>query len=48
MVYINSSNNADFRVPFGGTKQSGIGAEWGEAGLAPYSYNKAVHLNMTA
>lgn len=47
MVYINCSNNADFRVPFGGTKQSGIGSEMGEAGLAPYSYIKAVHLNMS-
>lgn len=46
MVWINSSNDADFRVPFGGVKQSGIGRELGEAGLAAYSQTKAVHVNM--
>lgn len=46
MVWINSSNDSDFRVPFGGVKQSGIGRELGEAGLAAYSQTKAVHVNM--
>lgn len=46
MVWINSSNDSDFRVPFGGVKQSGIGRELGEAGLAGYSQTKAVHVNM--
>ncbi|KAL0938441.1 putative aldehyde dehydrogenase [Colletotrichum truncatum] len=46
MVWINSSNDSDIRVPFGGVKQSGIGRELGEAGLAAYSQTKAVHLNM--
>lgn len=46
MVWINSSNDSDFRVPFGGVKQSGIGRELGEAGLAAYSQIKAVHVNM--
>ncbi|KAK4200486.1 aldehyde dehydrogenase [Triangularia verruculosa] len=48
MVWINSSNDSDFRVPFGGVKQSGIGRELGEAGLAPYSNVKAIHVNMAA
>ncbi|KAI5867048.1 aldehyde dehydrogenase [Durotheca rogersii] len=46
MVWINSSNDSDFRVPFGGVKQSGIGRELGEAGLAAYSQIKAVHVNL--
>jgi aldehyde dehydrogenase (NAD+) len=45
-VWINSSNDSDFRIPFGGVKQSGIGRELGEAGLAAYSNVKAVHVNM--
>ncbi|KIN06264.1 hypothetical protein OIDMADRAFT_101041 [Oidiodendron maius Zn] len=46
MVWINSSNDSDFRVPFGGVKQSGIGRELGEAGLAGYTQTKAIHVNM--
>jgi aldehyde dehydrogenase (NAD+) len=46
MVWVNSSNDSDLRVPFGGVKQSGIGRELGEAGLAAYSQTKAVHVNM--
>lgn len=46
MVWINSSNDSDYRVPFGGVKQSGIGRELGEAGLAAYSTIKAIHVNM--
>lgn len=46
MVWINSSNDSDWRIPFGGVKQSGIGRELGEAGLAAYSNIKAVHVNM--
>lgn len=46
MVWINSSNDSDFRVPFGGVKQSGIGRELGEAGLAGYTNAKAVHVNI--
>lgn len=48
MVWINSSNDSDFRIPFGGVKQSGIGRELGEAGLAPYCNVKAIHVNMAA
>ncbi|KAG9785253.1 Aldehyde dehydrogenase [Exophiala dermatitidis] len=46
MVWINSSNDSDFRVPFGGVKQSGIGRELGEAGLAAYTQTKSVHVNL--
>ena len=46
MVWINSSNDSDFRIPFGGVKQSGIGRELGEAGLEGYSHTKAIHVNM--
>ncbi|KUL90320.1 hypothetical protein ZTR_01938 [Talaromyces verruculosus] len=45
-VWINSSNDTDFRVPFGGFKQSGIGRELGEAGLEAYTQIKAVHVNL--
>ncbi|KAI2465911.1 aldehyde dehydrogenase, partial [Annulohypoxylon bovei var. microspora] len=45
-VYINSSSAPDCRVPFGGTKQSGIGSENGEAGLLPYFYTKSIYINM--
>ncbi|KAH8424763.1 mitochondrial aldehyde dehydrogenase [Aspergillus melleus] len=47
-VWINSSNDSDSRTPFGGVKQSGIGRELGEAGLAAYSSIKAVHVNIGA
>ena len=46
MVWVNSSQDSDFRIPFGGVKQSGIGRELGEAGLAAYSQTKSVHVNM--
>lgn len=46
MVWINASNNSDYRVPFGGVKQSGIGRELGQAGLDAYSQLKSVHLNL--
>jgi aldehyde dehydrogenase (NAD(P)+) len=46
MVWVNSSQDSDPRIPFGGVKQSGIGRELGEAGLEAYSQIKAVHVNM--
>ena len=46
MVWINSSNDSDYRVPFGGVKQSGIGRELGEAGIDAYTNIKAIHVNM--
>ena len=46
MVWVNSSNDSDFRIPFGGVKQSGVGRELGEEGLRAYTNAKAVHVNM--
>lgn len=46
MVWVNSSQDASVQVPFGGVKQSGIGRELGEAGLAAYTNLKAVHVNL--
>ncbi|KJK88091.1 hypothetical protein H633G_08041 [Metarhizium anisopliae BRIP 53284] len=46
MVWVNSSNDSEIQVPFGGVKQSGIGRELGEAGLAAYTETKAVHVNL--
>ncbi|KAM0279918.1 hypothetical protein ACHAQH_004359 [Verticillium albo-atrum] len=46
MVWVNSSNDSDYRVPFGGVKQSGIGRELGEAGIEAYTVAKSVHINL--
>jgi aldehyde dehydrogenase (NAD(P)+) len=46
MVWINSSNDSDWRIPFGGVKGSGIGRELGEEGLKAYTQVKSVHVNM--
>ena len=47
VVWVNSSNDSDFRIPFGGIKQSGIGSELGEEGLLAYTVVKAIHINTT-
>ncbi|CAK9437280.1 uncharacterized protein LODBEIA_P16580 [Lodderomyces beijingensis] len=46
MVWINSSNDSDVRIPFGGVKMSGVGRELGEYGLSMYTQAKAVHVNI--
>lgn len=46
-VWINSSNEEDPTVPFGGFKESGIGRELGETGVETYLQTKSVHLNMS-
>ena len=46
MVWVNSSNDSDVRVPFGGVKESGLGRELGEEGLRGYYNVKAVHVNL--
>lgn len=46
MVWINSSNDSDYHIPFGGVKMSGNGRELGEYGLSTYTQAKAVHVNM--
>lgn len=46
MVWINSSNDSHFQIPFGGYKSSGIGRELGKYALDAYSQPKAVHVNL--
>jgi aldehyde dehydrogenase (NAD(P)+) len=46
VVWINSSNDSDFRIPFGGVKQSGIGRELGEEGIRAYTSRRSVHVNV--
>lgn len=46
MVWINSSNDSDCHVPFGGVKMSGVGRELGEYGLSMYTQAKAIHVNL--
>lgn len=46
MVWINSSQDSDVRIPFGGVKQSGIGRELGEAGLEAYTTIQSIHVNL--
>ncbi|KAH7329375.1 aldehyde dehydrogenase domain-containing protein [Stachybotrys elegans] len=48
MVWVNSSNDSDVRVPFGGVKESGLGRELGEEGLRGYYNIKAVHVNLSS
>ncbi|KAK5203024.1 mitochondrial aldehyde dehydrogenase [Exophiala xenobiotica] len=45
-VWINSSYDSHFAIPFGGYKQSGIGRELGEYALSAYTKVKAVHVNL--
>lgn len=47
-VFVNFTFAADFRMPFGGFKMSGIGRELGDEGLQAFQQCKAVHLNLTA
>lgn len=46
MVWINSNNDSDIKIPFGGVKMSGHGRELGEYGLEEYTQAKAVHVNL--
>ena len=45
-VWLNSSQDSDHRIPFGGFKSSGVGRELGQAGFDAYTQIKAVHVNM--
>ncbi|ANB13587.1 aldehyde dehydrogenase (NAD(+)) ALD2 [Sugiyamaella lignohabitans] len=45
-VWINSTNDSDIRIPFGGFKMSGIGSELGEYGLKTYTQVKSVQINL--
>ncbi|KAK6825907.1 Aldehyde dehydrogenase [Apiospora arundinis] len=46
MVYINESNNVDWKLAFRGSKQSGLGTELGESGLDAYLEDKVIHVNL--
>ncbi|AOA62394.1 Aldehyde dehydrogenase [NAD(P)+] 1 [Komagataella phaffii CBS 7435] len=46
-VYINSSNDDNIRVPFGGFKMSGTGSELGMEGVLAYTKIQAIHTNLT-
>ncbi|KAM7215794.1 aldehyde dehydrogenase [Rhypophila decipiens] len=45
MVWVNESNNTDWKLPFGGFKQSGLGRELGQSSLEAYLEEKVVHVN---
>lgn len=44
-IYINSSNNEDVKVPFGGFKMSGIGRELGAEAFNLYTVSKSIYFN---
>lgn len=46
MIWINSSGDSHFGIPFGGYKSSGIGRELGQYALDAYTQSKAVHVNL--
>ncbi|KAF7543011.1 hypothetical protein G7Z17_g11095 [Cylindrodendrum hubeiense] len=46
MVFINSSGDAHFGIPFGGCKASGMGRELGQYALDAYTQSKAIHVNL--
>lgn len=43
-VWVNNHFHLDPRVPFGGHKESGIGTEWGVAGLISYCNSQSLYL----
>jgi 5-carboxymethyl-2-hydroxymuconic-semialdehyde dehydrogenase len=44
MVWINSQNVRDLRIPFGGVKDSGVGREGGRYSLDFYSDTETIHV----
>lgn len=46
MVFVNSSGDGHWGVPFGGYKSSGMGRELGLEALEAYSQKKSVHVNL--
>lgn len=46
MVWINSSGDSHYGIPFGGYKSSGIGRELGQYAIDAYTQPKAVHVNL--
>lgn len=47
-VYINSSNDEDMKVPFGGMKMSGFGRELSDDALSLYTETKSIFINYGA
>lgn len=45
-IWINSSNDQDYHLPFGGHKMSGIGSELGGYGIDSYLRPKSVQVNL--
>lgn len=45
-VWINSSNDEEIVMPFGGFKMSGMGRELGASGVDTFLQNKSVHINI--
>lgn len=45
-VWVNSSNDEEPAIPFGGFKMSGIGRELGDAGVETFTQTKAIHMNI--
>lgn len=46
-VWVNSSNDEEISVPFGGFKMSGVGRELGQSGVSSYTQVKAAHINLS-
>lgn len=46
-VWVNSSNDEEISVPFGGFKMSGIGRELGQSGVDSYTQLKSAHINLS-
>jgi 5-carboxymethyl-2-hydroxymuconic-semialdehyde dehydrogenase len=44
MVWVNSQNVRDLRIPFGGTKYSGIGREGGHYSFDFYTETQVIHI----
>jgi aldehyde dehydrogenase (NAD+) len=46
-VWVNTYNQYDPAIPFGGYKQSGFGRELGERALELYTENKSVWIDLS-
>jgi 5-carboxymethyl-2-hydroxymuconic-semialdehyde dehydrogenase len=44
MIWINSQNTRDLRIPFGGSKYSGIGREGGHYAFDFYTETQVIHV----